>query len=324
MNANLSAFLRVIREGESSHDDLAYRTLYGGDLFDDFSRHPNTVVTAGGYTSTAAGAYQFLYRTWSGLGLPDFTPANQDKGAVMLIERRGALQDVEAGRFEQAIQKCNKEWASLPGSPYGQKTMSMEQAKRVYAEYGGTFSAASKEIPMASKQNVFFDVALGALTSAIPALGALFAGSETAQRNTKAAEVIVNIAKEAVGAVNEQELITSLENAESVKVVEKAVQENWFAIQEAGGGGIKGARDAEVAQMQSGVPLLRSATFWTGLLLLPMVYMIVGSITFNLGGEWDSAVRASIASNVVGLILGSLVGYYFGASRNAGANMLKK
>ena len=315
MNANLSAFLRVIRAGESSQDDIAYRTLYGGGVFDDFSSHPNTVVTAGGYTSTAAGAYQFLYRTWKGLGLPDFSPANQDKGAVMLIERRGALQDVEAGRFERAIQKCNKEWASLPGSPYGQKTMSMEQAKRVYEEYGGTFS---EEIPMATKPNIFFDVAFGALTSAIPALGALFAGSETAQRNTKAAEVIVNIAKEAVGAVNEQELITSLENGDSVRVVEKAVQDNWYQIQEAGGGGFKGARDADLSRIESKMSILRSATFWMGVLLLPLVYMVAYSVTFQ-GDSWDAGVRASLATGIVSLVLGGIAGYYFGASRNAGA-----
>ena len=42
-NPNVQAFLRVIRAGETSQDDVAYRMMFGGGLFDDFSRHPNIV-----------------------------------------------------------------------------------------------------------------------------------------------------------------------------------------------------------------------------------------------------------------------------------------
>jgi muramidase (phage lysozyme) len=99
-----------------------YNTLYGGGTFSDFSRHPNRRITAGGYTSTAAGRYQFLYSTWQGLGLPDFSPVNQDIGALMLIARRGALSQILQGDFHSALTSgaLGKEWASLPYSPYGQ------------------------------------------------------------------------------------------------------------------------------------------------------------------------------------------------------------
>lgn len=134
--SNMRAFLRVIREGESSQGDDAYRTLFGGGLFGDMSKHPNRTITANGYTSTAAGAYQFLSKTWNecrdALNLRGFTPAEQDLAAVFLIQRRGALDDVLEGRIEDAITKCNKEWASLPGSPYGQPVMTMEKALRTY------------------------------------------------------------------------------------------------------------------------------------------------------------------------------------------------
>jgi muramidase (phage lysozyme) len=133
---NMRAFLRVIREGESSQGDDAYRTLFGGGLFGDLSKHPNRTITANGYTSTAAGAYQFLSKTWNEcrdvLNLRGFTPAEQDLAAVFLIQRRGALDDVLDGRIEDAIGKCNKEWASLPGSPYGQPVMTLEKALRTY------------------------------------------------------------------------------------------------------------------------------------------------------------------------------------------------
>jgi muramidase (phage lysozyme) len=59
------------------------------------------------YTSTAAGAFQFLSRTWDecakALGLTDFSPASQDLAAVFLIDRRKALDDVLAGRFDEAV-----------------------------------------------------------------------------------------------------------------------------------------------------------------------------------------------------------------------------
>ena len=57
--------------------------------------------------------------------------------AVALIKRRGALADVIAGRFDSAIAKCNKEWASLPGSPYGQPTLTLDRAHAVLAMAGG-------------------------------------------------------------------------------------------------------------------------------------------------------------------------------------------
>lgn len=141
---NVAAFLRVLRAGESSQTDDAYRMMFGGGLFDVAGgwQHPNVVNHAAGLSSTAAGAYQFLHRTWYSLcqqyPFPDFAPKCQDMGAVALIAGRGALQDVIDGRLDAAIAKCNKEWASLPGSPYGQPVLSMARCRAVYAQWGGT------------------------------------------------------------------------------------------------------------------------------------------------------------------------------------------
>lgn len=138
---NVQAFLKLIRTGEGTLDAGGYSRLFGGGSFAGYNDHPRISVKASGYTSTAAGAYQILSRTWddlkaSGYDLPDFSPANQDKAALALIKRRGALADVTAGRWKQAIAKCNREWASLPGSPYGQPTLSMSRAISVLAMYG--------------------------------------------------------------------------------------------------------------------------------------------------------------------------------------------
>lgn len=144
-NPNVQAFLRVIRRGEGTSDDAGFRRIFGGQLFDSFADHPRILIVKNGYRSTAAGAYQFIVGTWDEtrkiMGLNDFSPAAQTRGAVGRIAARGALDDVIAGRFEAAIKKCAKEWASLPYSPYGQPVITMAVATNVYTAAGGTISA---------------------------------------------------------------------------------------------------------------------------------------------------------------------------------------
>ena len=136
--ANLAAFLAMIRasEGTAAHGD-PYRVCYGyGHTVQDMSQHPAVSgewpgVTLGddmcaaagfgpGCKSTAAGAYQIIAPTWRGLGQPDFSSASQDAAAAVLIDRRGALADVQSGRMADAVRKCAREWASLPGNTYRQ------------------------------------------------------------------------------------------------------------------------------------------------------------------------------------------------------------
>jgi muramidase (phage lysozyme) len=140
-NRNVQAVLRVIRAGEGTTDEAGYRRIFGGQLFTDYSDHPRITVKKSGYTSSAAGAYQFLISSWDEtkriMRLPDFSPRSQDLAAVGRIQARGALDDVKAGRFETAIKKIAREWASLPGSPYGQPTLTWQRAAQMYADAGG-------------------------------------------------------------------------------------------------------------------------------------------------------------------------------------------
>lgn len=138
---NVQAMLRVIRTGEGTADANGYRRLFGGKLFDSYADHPRVKVSASGYTSTAAGAYQALASSWDEtkriMQLPDFSPASQDLFALGRIAARGALDDVIAGRFDAALKKISREWASLPYSPYGQPTLSLDRARSLYAMNGG-------------------------------------------------------------------------------------------------------------------------------------------------------------------------------------------
>lgn len=140
-NKNVQALLRVIRTGEGTADAGGYARIFGGETFKSFADHPRKAVTKWGLTSTAAGAYQFLSSTWDEtrrlMKLADFSPASQDLAAVGRIAARGALTDVIAGRFTTAIRKINREWASLPGSPYGQKTLQFGAALAIYQGNGG-------------------------------------------------------------------------------------------------------------------------------------------------------------------------------------------
>jgi len=145
MQANERAFLDMlaVSEGTSGHGDNGYNVLVGGDLFHDYSKHPNVLVTLNraGLKSTAAGRYQFLKRTWDSLAaklhLTDFSPAAQDVAALELIAERGAADDVRSGRFAEAVAKCAPIWASLPGAGYGQRENSLQVLLAAYIRAGG-------------------------------------------------------------------------------------------------------------------------------------------------------------------------------------------
>ena len=339
---NVRAFLRMLRHGEGTAGENGYRVQFGGGLFDSFADHPREAVTRslGGkpITSTAAGAYQFLARTWDGLvkqyGFADFSPKNQDLGAVALVAGRGALQDVMAGRFEQAVIKCNREWASLPGSPYGQPVVTMAHARQEYEAFGGSYAPTPPEVsatladfinpealaadtitpPKEQAMAPFVAAVLPSLIDLVPKLGKLFSsGSEVSERNVKAAEIVVAAAKEAIGARNEQELLESI-NADpaAAEAVRAAVEANWYKIDEVGGG-IQAARAANVQAAQpGGVPFWQQPAFVVSILLLPLVYFVV--VYVLAFGQSSEEVRSMVIAAVISGVLGSLTGYWLGTS----------
>jgi muramidase (phage lysozyme) len=329
-DTNVKSFLAVIRAGEGTSDSGGYSRHYGGTSFDSFADHPRIAITAGRWTSTAAGAYQFLSRTWdecaSALDLADFSPKNQDLAALFLIDRRKALDDVLAGRIEQAIAKCNREWASLPGSPYGQPVRTMEQALATYRAHGGELAANlatiadTQEAPMPIP--AIIAAVLPGLIQSIPALTRIFgSGSEISERNAKAAEMVVGIVQEATGAKNAQEAaeIVASDPAQA-QAAQEAVKARWHELTEVGGG-VEAARKADAASIAQNGPwwqVFRSPSFIVALFLLPLVYMIVGAVVGLFGAPFSEDVRAAIANGIVGLVLGGLIGYYYGqtTSRN--------
>lgn len=136
------SFLNTISYAEGTPGAAGYQTMFTGKKFDPSKgwQHPRQLQRGGGYTSDAAGKYQYLSTTWEGvqkeLGLPDFSPQSQDIGALHLLKRRGALDPLLKGDITTAIHKSAPEWASLPttkgGSYYGQPSKSLTDLQKYY------------------------------------------------------------------------------------------------------------------------------------------------------------------------------------------------
>ena len=350
---NVAAFLRALRLGEGTKDDAGYRRIVGGGMADSLADHPRKMVWLPRYgvNSSAAGAYQFLGKTWDGLvkqyGFPSFEPQWQDAGAVGLIIGRKALDAVRRGDIRAAIALCRNEWASLPGSPYGQRTEAMDAVLLEYRKWGGTLTAGEpatqqpapiehhdfppdtqpEPVPIGEAMNYgesapmipilpLITAVLPSIIGAIPELGKIFgSGSEVSQRNVAGATKVLEAVTQATGAVNAVEAAERIAaDPAAADAARAAVQSIWFELVEAGGGGIDGARKADLARASSDWQWNKSASFMIALPLLAILAMAVASILFPaLGGDWPADTRTAVVTLIVGSIIGSLCGYFFGS-----------
>jgi muramidase (phage lysozyme) len=133
-------------EGTLGSEGVRYNVMFGGGTFSDLSRHPDRVVRTPGYSSAAAGAYQFMPPTWGNvqraIGVKDFTPESQDLGLLKLTRDRlkpiGGLAAITkaGGLTPQIVDRLAPEWASLPTlqgrSYYGQPVKSYDQVQKYF------------------------------------------------------------------------------------------------------------------------------------------------------------------------------------------------
>lgn len=267
------------------------------------------------------------------LAVPDFEadpealtdPQWASLSAADYWDDRGLNALADAGDFERITRKIN---GGLNG--YADRKARWARASRALAPATETITVAadgSAEPTAPQPETTTMPLPLlpiiGALLpsfiDAIPKLGKLFgSGSQIAERNLKAAEMAVGIVQEAVGARNAQEAAEMVKaDPAAAQAAIAAVEAHWFELTESGGGGIEGARKADAAAMGD-KGLLQSPSFWVALALLPLVYAIVGTVVGLWGAAFSDDVRSAIANGVIGMVLGALVGYYFGqtTSRN--------
>lgn len=143
-NPRVRAFLDMIAFAEGT-TKYSYYTLVGNTRLASISQHPNKLVRLrANLSSTAAGRYQFLYRTWQDLkrqnprDLANFGERAQDIGAIMLLRGCGALDKIERGDTAGAIHVARKIWASFPGAGYGQGERKLSALLDVYNNALGT------------------------------------------------------------------------------------------------------------------------------------------------------------------------------------------
>lgn len=150
--SNRIAFSKMIGVSELGQalidkTDRGYNVLVGSTAahpitFNSYAAHPHILNHQ--FDSTAAGLYQIIFPTWNRLvaqkGYKDFSPASQDAACIDLITGRGAIDLVDNGNFEEAVQRCCEEWASLPGGGSGQHQNTIEFLEQIYADAGGSFA----------------------------------------------------------------------------------------------------------------------------------------------------------------------------------------
>lgn len=162
----------------------------------------------------------------------------------------------------------------------------------------------------------FIAAVLPSLIDLVPKLGTIFSsGSEKSERNIKAAQVVVDAAKSAIGAANEQELAEKLQaDPLAAETVKRAIEAKWYEVAEVGGG-VQAARVAD-ERRQSGPGFWQSGAFWITAMLLPLVYMALYATLFREGASDE--IKAMVLGAIFGgLLTGGITAFWFGTSASS-------
>lgn len=338
-NGNCIAWLRVIREGESSQNDDAFTELYGGSHFSGFDDHPRQRFDLpGGNYTTAAGAYQITETTWNDFrakyGLMSFTSDKQDACALWLTDRAGALDDVIAGRLDAAIQRCSKVWTSLAIAKR------QAEAPQIFAAYGGTLGQAKAEAvtatavnaaatavvpnipevseiappppqPVEAKSMGVLLTLLPTLVQMIPQLGQLFgSGSEVSNRNLAAAKVVADTVVQATQSTNVQDAIEKMTtDSTALQSAKDAVSELLPQLMDVGGG-VESARKFAADHEGGRYGRILEVVTYCAMFFLLLANCMSAAAAYILQ---DASVLADVKQADIGAALIAF-GYFLGSS----------
>lgn len=163
--------------------------------------------------------------------------------------------------------------------------------------------------------------ALPAIIEAVPSLISIFGNSPQADKNAKAAQIVVDAAKKATGATNEQDLIEKLQDPEikeQVKAqVQQAVQEVWYELQ-VNSEGIESARAAS----KTNEGFAKQPAIWVTMMLMPLVYIVVTAV-LGIKFPWVGAItdvkfateiQIMVVTAIISGVLGAVTGFWLGTS----------
>jgi putative chitinase len=236
------------------------------------------------------------------------------RSAAWFWDSRGLNAFADAGDFETITKKIN---GGLNGQ--ADRLAYYQRARHALAEPSGGDAAASVPFPVKpseeGKQMVpFVLAALPSLIQAAPNLIRLFGnGGEQAEKNAKAAEAVVEIAKAVTSQPTAEGAVAAIQaNPEVAAEFVKGVEDQWYSLSgEAGGGGISGARDYAAKMSPPDKPWM-SPALWVTIAMMPLVYLVV--IIVLQGEGWSNEIRVMVVSSVLSFVLGSVSGFWLGTS----------
>ena len=160
----------------------------------------------------------------------------------------------------------------------------------------------------------FILAAIPSLIQAAPSLIRLFGNGEQSEKNAKAAEIAVEIAKSVTEQPTAEGAVNAIQSDPVVATAySNAIESKWYELTgESGGGGIEGARKANAEASKK--PIWTNPAFLVTLLILPMIYMTVYGVIF---GDFSNDIKIMVISAVMSLGFGSVAAYYFGTSASS-------
>jgi len=162
------------------------------------------------------------------------------------------------------------------------------------------------------------------LSTMLPQIAPLLGGGDKTNKYAGVAQVVLDTITKTAGSENLQGAIEKMQTEPTVKAAVQAAvvtHPEVIGLMEIGGG-IGAAREANLASQNADKPFWFNPAFWVTLLLLPLVYWIVGSVLVGgtegawtiFGRSFNEETRSGTVNLVIGMVLGGIVGIWFGTS----------
>jgi putative chitinase len=169
---------------------------------------------------------------------------------------------------------------------------------------------------------VLIPFALEALKTLVPKLGEMFAGSDNAKRNVQAAAAVIDVATQAIGARNAQEMVETIESdKEAAATVKAAIEQNWYELTDllikAGEADEKSrAAATDRALVLANLTGGRWITFLgaVALLVVFMTYVITAGVLFLANSPFSDETKAMLLGQIVILGFSTVLAWMFGSN----------